>query len=149
MQPVVWNFPEPAPLVSLWTSCSFEREKDHSSVRGVRTQTRRGDEMSGINRIQTVANINVNGFDGFANVAVMSGHDSSPSMRHLPGKERVLPVSKPRCQVRRPESCRQTLCYRSTASTATAASATAMGRWPGRLPASTWGALVIQNALRG
>ena len=103
--------------------------------------------MSGINRIQTVANINVNGFDGFANVAVMSGHDSSPSMRHLPGKERVLLVSK--CQVRRPQCSRQTLCYRSTASTAAAARATATGRWPGRLPASTWGALVIQNALRG
>lgn len=117
--------------------------------------------MSGINRIQTVANTNVNGFDGFANVAVMARHESSPSLRHLPGKERALPVSK--CLVRRQTRCieisgqqttlcyRDALCYRDTQATsaAVAAGASTAGRWPGRLPASAWGAFVIQNALRG
>lgn len=110
--------------------------------------------MSGINRIQTIANINVNGFDGFADVAVMSRHDSSPSLRHLPGKERVLLVSK--CQVLRQPVCPMSkqqsmpLCYRTTATTAVAtARASTAGRWLGNLPASTWGAFVIQNALRG
>ena len=111
--------------------------------------------MSGINRIQTVANTNVNGFDGFANVAVMARHESSPSLRHLPGKERVLPVSK--CLVRRQTRCMEisgqqtTLCYRNAQATsaAVAAGASTAGRWPGRLPASAWGAFVIQNALRG
>jgi len=121
--------------------------------------------MSGINRNQNVANINVNGIDGFADVAVMSRHESSPTLRHLPGKERVLPVSK--CQVRRvPETrCQSSkqgmsLCYRRTASSLSATTAAPMsgfmaaraadaGRWPGQIPASTWGALVIQNAIRG
>ena len=127
--------------------------------------------MSGINRNQNVANINVNGIDGFADVAVMSRHESSPTLRHLPGKERVLPVSK--CQVRRVletrcQSSKQgmPLCYRnagyrrtgSTLSAATtaapmsgfmAARAADAGRWPGQIPASTWGAFVIQSAIRG